>query len=72
MNKNDVLLLLDELLELDLGSLKGDELLENLDGWDSMAVVGLMGVAHEKLELILEPAPITSCQTVNDIVNLLI
>jgi acyl carrier protein len=70
MNRSDFLLQLDELLELAPGSLKGDESLEGLDGWGSLAVLGYMALLNENFRLIISPAQISSCVVVNDLFDL--
>lgn len=71
MNEQEILLSLDELLELELGSLKGMELLTDLAAWDSLAVIGLIALADEKFQKALSPNAIAEAKTVNDIVILL-
>lgn len=72
MNKKTVLLALDELLEYDPGTLEGNEQLEGLDGWDSLAVIGLIAIADEQFNIALSPADIQKAETINDVVALLL
>lgn len=70
MSKKDFLLLLDELLETEPGTLTGVEMLETLS-WDSLAVVGLIALVDEQFDIALSPAKIGKCEAVNDLIALL-
>jgi acyl carrier protein len=70
MNRAEFLLQLDELLELEPGTLRGDEALEGLDGWGSLAVLGYMAIVNENFGFIVSPAHISACSTVNDLLTL--
>jgi acyl carrier protein len=70
MNRSQFLRQLDELLELEPGTLKGDEVLAELDGWGSLALLGYMGIVNENFGLIVSPAQISSCSTVDDLLAL--
>jgi acyl carrier protein len=72
MDKQQVLRLLDELLELNPGTLQGDEPIQELGGWNSLAVLGLISIADEKFGKILSPSAIYQAKTVQDIIKLLI
>ena len=71
MQKAEFLKLLDELLELPSGTLKGGEELADLERWDSMAAVDFLALADEHLELIVSPQQLANCNTVNDLLGLL-
>ncbi len=70
MNRSEFLRQIDELLELEPGTLRGDEQLEDLEGWGSLAVLGYMAVVNENYGLIVSPGRISSCVTVNDLLSL--
>jgi acyl carrier protein len=71
MERNDCLLLFDELLELDPGTLKGSEVLDSLDGWDSLGVISFMALADENFGINLQPRQIAGCTTVAELIGLL-
>ena len=71
MKKSEFLLLLDELIEADLGTLKGSELLSDIERWDSLIVMGLIALVDEKFEVTLSPKRLAACQTVNDLIGLI-
>jgi acetyltransferase-like isoleucine patch superfamily enzyme len=61
---------LESLLELKPGSIQGAELLADLPGWDSLAVLAFSALADSKLHEVRSPAAVARCRTVPDLVNL--
>ena len=47
MSKAEMLGLLDEVLGQSQGTLKGEESLSSLKGWDSVAMMGYIALMHE-------------------------
>ena len=70
MEKKQFLFLLDELLELDKGTLQGDELLSNLDMWDSLTAIGFIALVDENCGKIIAPTGLMNAKTVNDLYSL--
>lgn len=70
MTRAEFLQSLDELLELPPGSLQGDEKLEGLEQWNSMAMIGFMALADSNNGVTLSPRQIVTCSTVSDLVAL--
>lgn len=70
MTREEFLTQLDELLELPAGTLKGDEKLEELERWDSLAMVSFIALADEHCNMRLSPRQFVTCNTVNDLVQL--
>lgn len=70
MTRDEFLLEIDEILGLDPGTLKGHERLDELENWDSTALVSLIAVAesHSKVEVTLEQ--VVSCSTIADLLRL--
>ena len=60
----------EELLELPSGSLEGSTLLEDLPGWDSLAIVGFMAMADEKYGVVLSPRQFQTCNSLQDLAAL--
>jgi len=69
MNAKEFLLALDELLELDAGTLTGGEPLESLENWDSLAVISFIAMVDEKLSLVIEGAKLAKAKTVADLLD---
>jgi acyl carrier protein len=70
VTRQEFLTQLDELLELPAGTLKGDEKLEELEHWDSLAMVSFIALADEHCNMRLSPRQFVTCNTVNDLVQL--
>jgi acyl carrier protein len=70
MRKLDFLRLLDELLEQDAGTLKGDEALGALSKWDSLALMGFIALIDQHFGLIVPASRIAECKSVGDLVAL--
>ena len=71
MEKKDFLRLLDELFELDDGTLTGDHALQEIPGWSSLTLIGLIALIDREFEIPLAPDPILKCQTVDELIALL-
>lgn len=70
MEKHEFLLLLDEVVELDPGTLKGDETIESLEGWNSLAVISFMALVDEHFGISLQARQISECKTIADLIGL--
>jgi acyl carrier protein len=62
--------LLDELLELEPGTVEGDSRLEDV-GWNSLAVVGFIALVDENFGIAMSPPAIAKCETARDLTSLL-
>ncbi|HBY55531.1 MAG TPA: hypothetical protein DEG23_01780 [Coxiellaceae bacterium] len=60
-----------ELLEIESGTIKGNEELIFIDNWDSLAVLGFIALADKKFGKILKPDDISRAKTVRDLINLI-
>ena len=70
MSTTEFLTKVDEILELPSGTLKGDEKLDDLDNWDSVAMVSFIALADEQAGTRLNVKQFVECETVNDLVKL--
>jgi acyl carrier protein len=70
MSHEEFLNLIAELVELPAGRLTGPEDLEGL-GWDSLAVVGFLGLVDEHFGIAVSPEQVKTCVSVNDLAGLL-
>lgn len=70
MKKSEFLLLMDELIEAEPGTLKGLEALSAVEGWDSVAVMGFIALVDEQFEVTLSPKRLAECRTIDDLVGL--
>lgn len=56
-----------EILEVPAGSLTGQEKIEDLEGWNSMAMVSFIAFADEHFGKTLSPRLFSTCDTVADL-----
>jgi acyl carrier protein len=70
MTKAEFLKHLDEMLALSPGTLTGAEVLKDLDGWDSLAVMFFIGMADEKLGTAVNAEKVAKSKTINDLIAL--
>jgi acyl carrier protein len=62
---------LEEILEVDSGSITGAEQLNGLNGWDSLAILGFIAFADSKLGIAIPVKDLVECTTVQDLRRLL-
>jgi len=72
MNTRDFYLKLDELLDLPPGTLRGGEALEDLEDWDSVAVISFIAMADTEYSVVLPPKEIAACKTVDDLAEMIV
>jgi acyl carrier protein len=59
--------LVEELLEIDAGSLKAEDALNSLPKWDSLALIGFIALLDQHFGLIVPASRITECKTVGEL-----
>lgn len=70
MTRDEFLLEMDNILELPAGTLRGNERLEELNNWDSTALITLIVLAEGNNSVHISPAQIVNCSTVGDLLQL--
>lgn len=70
MTKREFLLHLDELLELEAGTIKGDELLASWPKWDSLAIIAFIALIDQHFGASVPAIKIMNCRTPNDLAML--
>jgi len=70
MTKKEFYFALENMLEMEPETIKGDELLVNLPGWDSVAVLSFIALVDEKLGESVSAAALVRAQTVADLIGL--
>lgn len=70
MNKQEFLNAIADILELDEGSLQGDEILADIDEWDSLAFLSVIAMADEEFDVVIQGDKLEQISTVNDLVAL--
>jgi acyl carrier protein len=64
------LLEMDEILGLRAGTLRGDEKLDELQNWDSTALIGLIVLAESANGVHISADEVVDCRTVADLLRL--
>lgn len=67
MEKKDFYLLIDDICDLDEGTIKGDESLEESGLFDSLALLGLIAMLDKKFDQKLSTDEILKLGTVDDL-----
>ncbi len=70
MQPAEFYLLLDEMLELDPGTLVGTERLEDLENWDSLAVISFIALVDEHFDRLIESEKLAKAETSGDLYRL--
>jgi acyl carrier protein len=70
MTESDFLLAVDELLEVDPGTVTFETSLSSLEAWDSLAVLSFIAMADERLGIEVAPAQLADAKTVADLKDL--
>lgn len=71
MDEKQFLTNMEELLELDPGSLRLEQTLASTGKWDSLNFVSFLAMAHSKYGLKITPGELRACQTLSDAMRLL-
>lgn len=70
MNRQEFLNSLEEILELDPNTLTGDEALQDLEQWDSLAFLSVIAMADEHFNIVIQGDKLEKVKTVEDLVDL--
>ncbi len=70
MSEQEFISAFEEILEEAPGTLTGNAKLDELERWDSVAMVTVMSVVDEKCNVHLSPRKIAGCVTVHDLYQL--
>jgi len=71
MTKQDFLRELENVLELDVNSINEDQILDDLDNWDSLSVMTFIAMVDEKTGVTLSASKLADAKTVTDLIVLL-
>lgn len=70
MTRSEFLAMLDDILEQPAGTLAGDEELESIENWDSLAIVSLIAQIHVETGYTLEAKAVKACTNVSQLLSL--
>ena len=62
--------LLEGVLELDKGGLKGDENLNDLIDWDSLSIMGFIAMADENYDVTISTDELANCENIEDLIDI--
>ncbi len=71
MPERKVLAIIEEAIEAEEGSLTGEEAIEELEGWDSLAILSFIALGDERFEVTLSPRKLSEAKTVKDLIALI-
>lgn len=63
--------LLEEMLELDTGTLKPDTVLDSLDEWDSIALISFIALVDDEFGKMIKGNTVKEQKTVGDLMTLM-
>ncbi len=70
MNKQQFLNALEDILELEQNTLSGQEVLLDIEQWDSLAFLSVIAMADEHFDIVIQGDKLEKINTVNDLVSL--
>ena len=70
MTKQEFLHELEQMMELDHGSLTGEEALLDLPAWDSLQILNLLVLVDDKFGVVIDGVHVMEAKTVNDLLAL--
>lgn len=70
MTRVEFLLEMDEILGLRAGTIRGSEKLDELENWDSTALISFIAMANANSGVNISPHQIVNCFTVGDLLRL--
>lgn len=63
--------LLEDMLELDSGTLEPETVLEDLDEWDSVAVISFIALVDDEFDKVIKGTSVREQKTVADLMTLM-
>jgi acyl carrier protein len=72
VNRSEFLRKFESTLEepLEPGTLTGDELCEDIDGWNSLATLAFISMLSKDYNVVIKPEKIFKCKKVDEIIDL--
>jgi len=70
MDNAQLIGLIEEALNIVPGTVREGDLVEGLEGWDSIGIISVMAVVEDRCGVSLDPDKLMRCQTVGDLVRL--
>lgn len=70
MTRKDFLLKLDSLMERPPGTTRPDEVLEQMEAWDSLTLMGFIALVDSEFSKRVAGPQLAACKTVDDLMKL--
>ena len=67
MESNVIILAIEEVIDVPEGSLRGNELLRDLENWDSLAFLSFLAMADTRFGIKVTPEQLRACVSVEDL-----
>lgn len=67
MNAERFLALMEQTLDLPAQTIRLDDRLQDLEGWDSMGALGLIATVDEQCGVVLDGGDLAECRTARDL-----
>ena len=71
MNEKEKIALMEEIMDLDEGTLTLDSVLEDIDEWDSVAILSYIAALDEHFDKIVKGSDIKNIVTVKDAIDMM-
>lgn len=71
MENKEKLELLEDVMDLELGSLVEDVCLSDIDEWDSVSVLSFIAMVDEEFDKVITGKEVKSCMTVADLMAIM-
>lgn len=71
MTVKEKLAILEDVMELDEGTLSTEDILDDYDEWDSLAAISLIAIMDEKFHKILTGQDVKTFKTVSDVLSVM-
>lgn len=71
MTVKEKLAILEDVMELDEGTLSTEDILDNYDEWDSLAAISLIAIMDERFHKILTGQDVKTFKTVSDVLSIM-
>lgn len=71
MSEIEKIELIEDILEIERGSLKIDSMLDNYPEWDSLAIISLLTYFESEMNIIITPQKIKNLKKVSEIIDMM-
>ena len=69
MERNDVITMIEELLEVEAGTINPELALDDIEEWDSLSALSFVAEVMARYQKLLTVPSLRSCKTVGDLID---